>query len=121
METIIKGFWVGAILAVLALNQGCGRQGDVGPQGTPGASVVGPQGVTGVNGSTVTPILLCSGVTPSYPNTFPEYAICLNNQLYGVYSSQGGFMALLPPGTYTSDGINASCTVTVGLNCQVSN
>jgi len=83
----------------------------------------GATGAAGQNGTNATPITFvqfCSGFTPSYPNTFPEYGLCVNNVMYGVYSANGGFLAELPPGEYSSDGINASCTFTIGQNCQVS-
>lgn len=74
----------------------------------------------GANSTPITVVQLCAGITPSYPSTFPEVALCLNNQLYGVYSTNGGFLSLLTPGSYSSDGVNASCTLTVGPNCAVS-
>jgi len=80
----------------------------------------GPQGNPGQDATPVTVVQFCQGVTPAYPSSFPEYGICLDNQLYGIYSANGGFLALLPPGTYSSDGINASCTFTIAQNCQVS-
>ncbi len=91
-----------------------GLPGSVGPQGP-----TGPQGTPGAPGTLITPEQLCPGAGPSYPSTFPEYALCINGQLYGVYSANGGFLALLPPGEYTSAGINASCTFAIGANCQI--
>jgi hypothetical protein len=40
--------------------------------------------------------------------------------MYGVYSDNGGFLSELPPGEYSSDGINASCSFTIGANCSVT-
>lgn len=66
----------------------------------------------------VVPVKLCPG-TPSYPSVFVEYALCIESQLYGVYSANDGFLALLPPGNYASNAIGSSCNFTVALNCVV--
>ena len=98
-----------------------GPTGSTGSQGIPGVTgATGSTGVPGVDATPTTVVKLCSACQPSYPSTFAEYAVCLQGQLYGVYSANGGFLALLPPGEYTSDGINCSCTFTVGDNCEVS-
>jgi hypothetical protein len=105
-------------------------------QGATSATVTCPDGshatvsngTAGSNGVTpiippqqvVTTVKFCPQ-TPSYPNTFVEYGICLNNQVWGVYSANGGFLALLPPGAYSSDGINSSCNFTILANCVVKN
>jgi hypothetical protein len=70
-------------------------------------------------GTIVQPIQFCSG-TPIYPSTFPEVGFCINNQLWAVYSANGGFLTLIPPGQYSSTGINSSCTFTVGPDCVIS-
>ena len=115
-------------------NGSIGPQGAVGPQGLPGSSgpqgpmgavgPVGPQGEVGPQGLTGTSVYfeqLCPNFVPTYPTIFPEYAECVNGVLYGVYSANGGFWATLPPGTYSSDGINASCNLTIKANCVISN
>lgn len=81
----------------------------------------GTNGTNGVNGTVITPIQFCGGVTGNYPSTFPEVGFCINNSLYAVYSANGGFLTEVLPGTWSSDGINASCTFTVQPNCVVSN
>ncbi len=86
-----------------------GPIGDPGPQGTPGQDL-----------TPITMIQLCPGTTV-YPNVFLEYGICLQNQIYGVYSADGGFLALLPPGNYLSNAIGSSCNLTIGPDCQVTN
>lgn len=111
------------ILTLCTMLAACGRgpigpQGASGPMGNPG--VVGATGAMGASGSSVTPVQLCSTCTPAYPSTFPEYAVCLQGTLYGVYSANGGFLAAISPGTYSSDGINCACTFTVEANCQVT-
>lgn len=95
--------------------------GAVGQTGSTGATgETGSQGPAGVDITPVTTIQFCPNVTPIYPSNFPEYGLCIGGNLYGVYSANDGFLALLPPGQYSSDGINASCTFTVGANCAVS-
>jgi hypothetical protein len=106
-----------------------GSNGSDGPQGVPGLNgsdgSTGPQGSPGLNGSNghdatpVTSVQFCPHVTPSYPSTFPELGLCIADQMYGVYSDHGGFLALLPPGQYSSNGINASCTFNILSHCIV--
>lgn len=80
----------------------------------------GAQGVPGQNATPVTEVQFCPGVT-TYPNEFNEVGLCISGNIYAVYSSNGGFLVEIPPGEYSSDGINASCDFTVGLNCEVTN
>lgn len=99
-----------------------GPSGATGPAGVGGSQ--GPQGPKGDQGTPgldnlITTVQFCSGVTPFYPSTFPELGFCIDNKLYGVYSANDGFMVYLPPGTYYSNGINASCTFTIKPNCIV--
>jgi|ERR1035437_5500528 hypothetical protein len=104
---------------------GCaqGEKGDS-VQGLTGATgEQGPQGLTGptgADGHIATIVQLCPG-TPSYASVFVEVAMCINDQLYGVYSANGGFLTLLPPGTYNSNAIGSACTLTVSAHCIVSN
>lgn len=94
----------------------CGRDGQPGIQGVTGPT--GDRGPAGVDATPVTMVKLCPG-EPVYPTTFVEYAFCVDSLLYATYSANGGFTALLPPGRYTSDGINSRCDFTVGANCEV--
>lgn len=92
-----------------------GKDGDKGDKGN-----TGDQGPAGSNGTVITVVQLCPATfVPSYPSSFPEVAVCINNQLYGVYSANGGFLALLTPGTYVSHGINVDCTLIILPNCIV--
>lgn len=91
--------------------------GASGPVGATGPT--GNQGPAGTDLNNISMVKFCSE-TPSYPSSFPEYGLCMNNQLWGVYSDHGGFWALLPPGTYSSNGINSSCTFTIGTNCSIT-
>ncbi len=109
----------------LTLLYGCGKdtQYVTGPQGPAGATgQMGAPGSNGSNGSdaTVQYVQLCHGTT-HYPDTFCEVAECVEGNLYGVYSANGGFDSKLPAGAYSSNGINCGCTVTIGSNCSVSN
>lgn len=97
-----------------------GNDGTNGSDGTDGTN--GTNGSNGIDATPITVVQLCApSFVPSYPSVFPEVALCIDNNLYGVYSANGGFFSELTPGTYSSDGINSSCTLTVGPNCQVSN
>lgn len=79
----------------------------------------GQTGAAGSPGTTITPIQFCPGFVQSYPNVFAESGICINNTMYGVYSANSGFLAELPPGRYSSNGINSSCSFTIYSNCIV--
>jgi hypothetical protein len=133
---LLVGF--GVIFFVLSIFTGCAPKGDAGASGAAGKAGIdgtngtngrdgingsngtnGTNGINGSNGTTVVPVQFCPNVAPSYPRTFPEIGICIAHQLYGVYSANGGFMVLLPPGRYSSDGINASCVFTVLADCVV--
>lgn len=102
-----------------------GTNGAQGPQGIPGVQglqgVIGPQGIPGVPGApgtVVTFVKFCSGAS-SYPNTFLEYGLCVSGNVYAVYSENGGFGVLLPPGEYSSDAINSECNFNLLANCVV--
>lgn len=93
--------------------------------GAPGISGSdGRDGTNGTNGQDATPITMVqfcdNSFTPTYPSVFPEFGLCVGGKMYGVYSTNGGFWALLPPGTYSSDGVNASCTFTIADDCGVT-
>lgn len=80
----------------------------------------GLNGAAGINISPVSIVQFCPGTTV-YPSQFNEVGFCISGNLYGTYSANDGFSSYLPPGTYSSNGINSSCTFTIGPNCQVSN
>lgn len=112
------------ILSCLVLFACRGPQGDPGNTGAQGSQGIqgsqGLQGPTGLNGSTITLVQFCPG-TPSYPSTFPEIGMCINNKLYAVYSANDGFLTLIPPGVYHSNAIGSSCNFTILPNCGISN
>lgn len=87
--------------------------------GSPPVSVL--DGLNGAPGTVITPIQFCPGVTPIYPLSFPEYGLVINGQIYGVYSQNGGFLALLPPGTYNSNAVGSSCDFTINADNTISN
>lgn len=96
------------------------KTGNVTTIGCPDSAPVSVvDGLNGAPGTVITPVQLCPGTT-SYPSVFLEYALCVSGQLYGVYSVNGGFLALLPPGNYNSNAVGSSCTFAIGANCQVS-
>ena len=80
----------------------------------------GANGQDGSPGTLVRSVKFCTD-EPSYPTTFPEVGFCIDNQLYAVYSANGGFLTRLEPGTWASNAVGSSCIFTVGANCQVSN
>lgn len=109
---------VGTVLAALALS-GCGLS-------TVGYPIPGPAGKDGVNGkdgapgTQITVVQLCpNNNQTTYPSIFSEVAFCIQGKLYAVYSQNGGFDSEIPPGTYSSNGINSSCTFKVLSNCVV--
>lgn len=94
-----------------------GRDGVPGSKGDTGA-----QGIQGVPGTGVTTIKFCDDYVPTYPSSFPEYGLCIDNKLYGVYwsVSLGAFLAYLPPGTYRSTNASQACLFTIYPNCIVA-
>ena len=96
---------------------GCGQ----GPQGIPGqVGNTGPAGPSGIDGTQIVPVQFCVNPIPQYPTTFPEFGLCINGQIWAVYSANDGFLTLIPNGNYVSNGINASCSFTV-TGCVISN
>lgn len=81
----------------------------------------GIQGQPGSPGTIVTSVQFCASYAASYPNAFPETAICLNENLYAVYwDSRNAWFALIPPGYYSSTSTSAPCRFIVTANCQVT-
>lgn len=95
-----------------------GAAGSVGAQGPQGPA--GPQGSPGIDATSVSVVKLCQGTT-TYPSQFVEIAFCIGNKLYATYSQNGGFSTEIPPGSYGSNGINASCNFTVLPGCGIQN
>lgn len=99
-------------------NGATGSTGDTGATGAAGAN--GTNGTNGQDATPVTVVQLCPG-TPSYPSTFIEVALCINNRLYAVYSSQGGFLTEITPGRYSSNAIGSRCNFTAHGDCKICN
>ncbi len=113
------------VVLVLALVACAGPKGDtgntgaIGPIGDTGPTgQTGDTGPTGADGSTITPVKFCPGEAV-YPSIFPEYGLCINNEIYAVYSTHGGFLALIPPGQYNSNAVGSTCNFTVLPNCVI--
>lgn len=79
------------------------------PIPTPSPAIVSPPPVTVVQ--------LCEGS----PTQYPEQAVCIFNQLYGVYwDGQNAWLTLLPPGNYRSTSSFVPCNLAVEADCKVS-
>lgn len=89
-------------------------------QCTNGTSSLIANGTNGTPGTVVTPLQFCPG-TPTYPSKFIEVGFIINGNVYAVYSQNGGFLALIPPGNYTSNGIGSSCNFTLNPDNTVTN
>lgn len=111
----MKTFFILSALLLAACGQGPqGAQGVAGSIGAPGSP-----GNDGKDASGVTAVQFCPGVSPVYPTTFPESGLCINGNIYAVYSANGGFLTLIPPGVYSSNAIGSACNFTVTANCGV--
>lgn len=118
--------FVALVLVLTACNGHDGQTGApgasiTGPTGATGAAghdgATGPQGNPGINASPVTVVQLCPGM--SNYGTFVEVGFCIQGQLYGTYSANGGFSTLLAPGAYNSNAVGSACNFTVLNNCQI--
>ncbi len=93
-----------------------GTAGADGAAGAPGSA--GADGINGRDGSVVTFVKFCPH-TASYPTTFPEVGLCIDGELFAVYSANGGFGVKLEPGAYSSNAIGSACSFTVQAGCVV--
>ncbi len=116
---------LGLVVLVLALGACAGPKGDTGNTGVVGPiGDTGPtgqpcaQGPAGADGNIITPIKFCLGEAV-YPTVFPEYGICINNSIYAVYSTHGGFLTLIPEGRYNSNAVGSNCDFTVLPSCVI--
>lgn len=66
-------------------------------------------------------VQFCSNYNTTYPTSFPEFGICLNNLLYGVYwDGHNAWLAEIVPGYYLSTSTSAPCNFHVLTNCGVT-
>lgn len=79
----------------------------------------GSAGHNGTDASPVTPVSFC-GAPSIYPSAFPEYGLLIGNRMFGVYSLNGGFLALLPPGLYNSNAVGSSCNFLINADGTVT-
>lgn len=93
-----------------------GRDGQDGAPGQDGRD--GRDGANGADGQPARVVPLCPGV--SNYGVFVEVALCINNQLFAVYSTPAAFLTLIPPGRYSSQGVGSACNFTVLPNCQIT-
>jgi hypothetical protein len=81
----------------------------------------GNNGNNGIDGTVITSIKFCPNIPDTYPSSFPEYGVCMNNQLYAVYwNGSQAFLALLTPGNYSSTSPQG-CSFHVVSGCSITN
>ena len=95
-----------------------GTNGSNGSNGTDGQD--GLNGLNGADGTQIGVVVFCPGYAPVYPTVFPEVGMCINDKLYAVYSANGGFLAPIPEGRYSSNAIGSACTFNVGPHCTIT-
>lgn len=113
---------VALILSISILLAGCGP-GPQGPAGRDGVDGVngqdGSNGTNGQDGNSVVPVKFCNAET-TYPSSFPEYGLCINNALYAVYwDKTNSWLAKIANGTYQSTATGLQCTFDV-VGCSVT-
>lgn len=79
----------------------------------------GSNGTNGTPGTIVSAIKFCPNSVAHYPSVFPEVGFCISTHLYAVYSTLGGFLTEVTPGSYTSNAVGSSCNFNVSNNCVV--
>jgi hypothetical protein len=79
----------------------------------------GNNGKNGLDAQGIGVVQFCPG-TPAYPSTFLEVGLVINNKVYGVYSTNGGFLTYLPPGNYTSNAVGSTCNFTLNADNTVA-
>lgn len=99
-------------LLILSLLITACSKGDSGSQGPPGPA--------GLDGTQITVVQFCPGTT-TYPGTFVETGLCINNKIWAVYSANNGFLTEVVPGTYSSNAVGSNCTFTVLPGCIIQN
>lgn len=90
------------------------------PGSNPAILLNGTNGLNGLDATQIRTVQFCPGTTV-YPSTFNEVGFCINNQLWGVYSLNNGFLTQIVPGAYSSNAIGSSCNFVVLPNCVIQN
>lgn len=103
----------------LAPGMDCSQGGSLITIGTSDTIICNGENGTDGTDASIQFITFCKGSTTTYPSTFAEVGLCVSGALYGVYSANGGFLVHMPPGAYSSNGINSSCTFTVVSGCTI--
>jgi len=81
----------------------------------------GTNGTNGINGTSVTVVEFCGPAQTVYSSSFPEYGLCINNAIYGVYwDGKNSWLAEIPSGAYNSTSTSLPCTFTVTGGCTVT-
>ena len=98
-----------------------GPQGDVGPQGPKGdTGAAGPQGIPGTAASYYV-VELCPEINGKKSILPADYGICLNGNLYSVWTNgKETWFTELVPAYYSSKLFYASCSFTVTDHCKVT-
>ena len=85
--------------------------------------IPGPQGLQGPPGApanSVSVVQFCPAQGATTYGHFPEYGLCIDNVLYGVYwDNKNAFLAEIVPGTYKSTSTGLGCTFVVASGCLI--
>ena len=87
-----------------------------------GTTIICPDGSKSfiANAPNISVVQFCSGTT-TYPTSFPEQGLCINNDLYAVYwDGHNAWLTEVAPGHYSSTSSNVPCTFDVLNNCTIS-
>jgi len=81
----------------------------------------GSNGLNGSNGSdaSIKIVQFCKGTT-KYPSEFNEVGFLIDGKIYGVYSINNGALVYLPPGAYSSNVLNSSCSFVINADNTIS-
>lgn len=87
-----------------------------------GTTISCPDGSSAkIPGNNVSTVLFCANTTTTYLTSFPEFGLCINNLLYGVYwDGHNSWLAQIVPGYYLSTSTSAPCNFHVLPNCGVT-
>lgn len=122
LEGLLLIALLGLMFGLLCAFSSCAPAKQDTPSGGSTAGATGAQGPQGKPGASVGTIQFCAGQVQSYPTSFPEYGLCIGNELYAVYwDTHNAFLAKITAGTYQATSTGLQCTFTVASNCVVIN